>query len=74
MVTKSVVFRTSKNFVRRIEHEDLTQPYASNDESLDNTLKVSNALIVSIFAALSAIFKGVNLLRTVLNVLCITSG
>ncbi|KAL3741321.1 hypothetical protein ACJRO7_016884 [Eucalyptus globulus] len=41
VVTKSVVFRTSKNFVRRIEHEDLTQPYASNDESLDNTLKFS---------------------------------
>ncbi|XP_039167436.1 splicing factor YJU2-like [Eucalyptus grandis] len=74
VLTKSVVFHTSKNFVRRVEHEDLTQPYASNDESLNNTLKVSNAVIVSIFASPSAIFKGVNLLRTVLNVLRITSG
>jgi len=65
--------QTSKDFVRRIEDEDsedeenLTQPSAS-DESL-NTLKVTNALIVSIFASLLATFKRVNLLRTVLNAL-----
>ncbi|KAI6703336.1 hypothetical protein NL676_012472 [Syzygium grande] len=43
-LTKSIVFHTSKDFVRRIEdedsedEEDLTQPTASDDKSL-NTLK-----------------------------------
>ncbi|XP_056175701.1 uncharacterized protein LOC115687101 [Syzygium oleosum] len=38
-LTKSILFHTSINFLRRLEHEDLTQPYASDDESLHSTLK-----------------------------------
>ncbi|KAI6703261.1 hypothetical protein NL676_012397 [Syzygium grande] len=72
--------KKSEDFVHRIEEkdfedeEDLTQSGANNDESLNNAFKVSNALIVSIFASSSATFKHGNLIRTILDALCISSG